>query len=72
MGLLEGSECVTPRLNQILYDDCSGLRRGRTRENAQMEFFPRSTHLCSRSFAYTNNRSKDYLEAKPVQMYTSV
>jgi hypothetical protein len=59
---------VTPRLNQILYDDFSDLRSGRTGEDARIEaFFARlDVTFWSRSFAYTNNQGKDYLETTHV------
>ncbi len=64
MGLFESGERVTPPLNQILYDDFSDLRSGRTREDARIEaYFARlAVTSWSRSFAYMNNQGKDYLE----------
>ena len=68
MGLFESSERVTPPLNQILYDDFTDLRSGRTREHARIEaFFARlDATLWSRSFGYTSNQGKDYLETTHV------
>jgi uncharacterized damage-inducible protein DinB len=48
MGLFETGEPVTPPLNQILYDDFSGLRSARAREDARIESFfarPRAQSL---------------------------
>src|SRR5437762_9510123 len=64
LGLFENGERVTPPLNQILYDDFAALRTARTREDARIEsFFERVDHaFWGRSFAYTNNQGKDYVE----------
>ena len=68
MGLFESGQRVTPPLNQILYDDFSSLRRERVREDARVEAF--FAHLdvtfWTRSFAYTNNQGKDYVETAHV------
>src|SRR5947207_14042606 len=39
MGLFESGEGVAPPLNQLLYDDSSGLRNARAREDARIEAF---------------------------------
>src|SRR5580692_9031998 len=39
IGLFDGGERATPPLNQILYDDFSGLRSARVREDARIESF---------------------------------
>jgi uncharacterized damage-inducible protein DinB len=68
MGLFESGQRVTPPLNQILYDDFSKLRRERVREDVRVEAF--FAHLdvafWARSFAYTNNQGKDYVETAHV------
>ena len=68
MGLFETGERVTPPLNQILYDDFSGLRSARERADARIESFfaGLETAFWSRSFAYTNNQGKDYVETAHV------
>jgi uncharacterized damage-inducible protein DinB len=68
MGLFQNGERVTPPLNQILYDDFAGLRSARAREDARIEAFfgGLDTAFWSRSFAYTNNRGKDYVETAHV------
>src|SRR4029077_3712977 len=68
MGLFETGERVTPPLNQILCDDFSGLRSARERDDARIESFfaGLETAFWSRSFAYTNNQGKDYVETAHV------
>jgi uncharacterized damage-inducible protein DinB len=68
MGLFEGGERATPPLNQILYDDFSGLRSARVREDARIESFcaGRDAAFWMRSFAYTNSQGKDYVETAHV------
>ena len=68
MGLFENGERATPRLNQILYDDFYALRSARVREDARIEaFFAEcDAGFWSRSFAYTNNQGKDYVETAHV------
>lgn len=63
MGLFESGERATPLRNQILYDDFSDLRSGRTRGDTRIEAFFAwlDSTFWSRSFAYTNNHGKDYL-----------
>jgi uncharacterized damage-inducible protein DinB len=68
MGLFENGERATPPLNQILYDDFSDLRGARAREDARIQAFFAGLDAAfwSRSFAYTNNQGKDYVETAPV------
>jgi uncharacterized damage-inducible protein DinB len=68
IGLFEGGERATPPLNQTLYDDFSGLRGARVREDARIESFftGLDTAFWIRSFAYTNNRGKDCVETAHV------
>jgi uncharacterized damage-inducible protein DinB len=68
MGLFESGERVTPPLNQILYDDFSALRSAREREDVRMESFFAGIDdaFWNRSFAYTNNQGKDYVETAHV------
>ncbi len=68
MGLFESGERVTPPVNQILYDDFSSLQGARAREDARIEacFAGLDAAFWSRSFAYTNNRGKDYVETAHV------
>jgi uncharacterized damage-inducible protein DinB len=68
MGLFESGERATPLLNRILYDDFSSLRSAREREDARIEAFfaGLDTAFWSRSFAYTNNQGKDYVETAHV------
>ena len=68
LGLFERGERLTPPLNQILYDEFSDLRRARKLEDARIETFFR--HLdpafWTRTFSYTNNQGKDYVETAHV------
>jgi uncharacterized damage-inducible protein DinB len=68
MGSFESGERMTPPLNQILYDDFSALRSAREREDVRMESFFAGLDdvFFSRSFAYTNNQGKDYVETAHV------
>ena len=68
MALFENGERVTPPLNQILYDDFSTLRNARAREDERIEsFFAKlDAAFWGRSFAYTNNQGKDYVETAHV------
>src|SRR5580704_5819681 len=62
MGLFESGERVTPPLNQILYEDFSGLRSARAQEDARIESFfaGLDSAFWDQSFAYANNQGKDY------------
>ena len=68
MGLFESGQRVTPRLNQILYDDFASLRSARVWEDARIESFfsDLDASFWSRSFQYTNNQGKDYVETAHV------
>jgi uncharacterized damage-inducible protein DinB len=68
MGLFESGERVTPPLNQILYEDFSGLRSARAQEDARIESFfaGLNSAFWDQSFAYTNNQGKDYVETAHV------
>jgi len=68
LALFENGERVTLFLNQILYDDFSGLRSARAREDKRIESFFAGLDAAfwDRSFAYTNNQGKDYVETAHV------
>src|SRR5271154_528191 len=68
IGLFESGERVTPPLNQILYDDFFALRSAREREDVRMESFFAGLDdaFWDRSFVYTNNQGKDYVETAHV------
>lgn len=68
LELFESGERATPRLNQILYDDFSDLRRARTREDARIEMFFSQLDpiFWTRTFSYTNNQGRDYIETAHV------
>jgi uncharacterized damage-inducible protein DinB len=68
MGLFENGERVTPPLNQVLQNDFSGLQNARALEDARIEaFFAKLDDVFwNRSFAYTNNQGKDYVETAHV------
>jgi len=68
LGLFENGERVTPPLNQISYDDFSSLRGARAREDARIESFFSDLDVAfwRRSFEYTNNQGKDYVETAHV------
>ena len=68
MGLFENGQRVTPPLNLILYDDFASLRSARAREDARIESFFSDLDFAfwGRSFQYTNNQGKDYVETAHV------
>ena len=68
LGLFENGQRATPPLGQILYDDFAELRHARQREDERIETFFLSLpgEFFSRSFAYTNNQGKDYVETASV------
>ena len=68
MGLFENGQRVTPPLNQILYDDFASLWSARTREDSRIESFfsDLDVSFWDRSFQYTNNQGKDYVETAHV------
>jgi uncharacterized damage-inducible protein DinB len=68
MALFERGDRATPPLNQILYDDFLSLRSARAREDLRIESFfgGLDAAFWDRSFAYTNNQGKDYVETAHV------
>jgi uncharacterized damage-inducible protein DinB len=68
LALFENGDRATPPLNQILYDDFSSLRSARTCEDARIESFfaELDAAFWGRSFAYTNNQGRDYVETAHV------
>jgi uncharacterized damage-inducible protein DinB len=68
MGLFENGERVTPPLNQILYDDFPSLRSARAHEDTRIDSFFSDLDVTfwGRSFEYTNNQGKDYVETAHV------
>jgi len=68
LGLFENGQRVTPPLNQILHDDFASLQSARALEDARIESFFSDLDVAfwSRSFPYTNNRGKDYVETAHV------
>lgn len=68
MGLFEAGERFTPPLNSILYDEFPALRQARAREDARLEAFFANidSTFWEKSFAYTNNQGKDYVETAHV------
>ena len=68
MGLFENGQRVTPPLNLILYDDFASLRSARAGEDARIESFFSDLDFAfwGRSFQYTNNQGKDYVETAHV------
>jgi len=68
MGLFDGGQRVTPALNQILHDDFSGLQNARAKEDSRIEAFFANLDAAfwNRSFSYSNNQGKDYVETAHV------
>ena len=68
LGLFEGGQRVTPPLDQILYDDFASLRSARACQDARIESFFSDLDVAfwGRSFQYTNNQGKDYVETAHV------
>jgi uncharacterized damage-inducible protein DinB len=68
MALFERGERTTPPLGQILYDDFAELRAARVAEDARFEAFFGGLNdgFLARSFAYTNNQGKPYVETAHV------
>lgn len=68
MGLFQNGERSTPPLGQILYDPFAELRAARETEDARIELFFSGLNdgFWNRSFAYTNNRGKPYVESAHV------
>jgi uncharacterized damage-inducible protein DinB len=68
LGLFESGERATPPLGQILYDQFGELRSARVAEDAHLEsFFAQlNESFWTRTFAYSNNQGKDYVETAQV------
>lgn len=68
MALFELGDRATPPLNTILYDDFSILRTAREHEDRRLESFfgGLDNVFWRRSFAYTNNQGKEYVETAHV------
>jgi len=68
LGLFVSGERATPPLNRILYDHFSDLRNARTQEDVLIEAFFRGVdpNFWSRTFSYTNNQGRDYIETAHV------
>jgi uncharacterized damage-inducible protein DinB len=68
LGLFENGERATPPLNRILYDDFSELRSARAQEDARIEAFFKNVdaNFWGRTFSYTNNQGRDYVETAHV------
>jgi len=68
MSRFEGGAQLTPPLNLILFDDFSALRSARIAEDARIESFFASVadRFFARSFAYSNNQGKGYVESAHV------
>jgi uncharacterized damage-inducible protein DinB len=68
MARFEGGGRVTLALNTILFDEFPALRAARANEDTLIEsFFERlGVAFLGRSFSYTNNRGRNYVEKAPV------
>jgi uncharacterized damage-inducible protein DinB len=68
LGLFENGQRATPPLDQILYDDFDALRSARAGEDGRIESFfsDLDAAFWGRSFQYTNNQGKDYVETAHV------
>jgi uncharacterized damage-inducible protein DinB len=68
MALFTSGERVTPPLNLILYEEFSALRQARVAEDARFEAFFAGVNdgFFARSFAYTNNQGRGYVETAHV------
>lgn len=68
MARFEGNGRTTPALNTILFDDFFALRSARVEQDALIEFFfgRLDASFFGRSFPYTNNQGRDYVEQAPV------
>ncbi|HXH47791.1 MAG TPA: DinB family protein [Terriglobia bacterium] len=68
MARFQGEGRSTPALDTILFDDFSALRSARVDEDSLIESF--FEHLdaafLGRSFSYTNNLGRNYIEKAPV------
>ena len=68
MARFEGEGRTTPALNTILFDEFQALHTARVTEDARIEaFFAAATEsFFSRSFSYTNNQGKEYIETAEI------
>ena len=68
LGLFESGERATPPLGQILYDQFGELRRARAAEDERIESFfaGLDDSFWARTFPYTNNQGKEYVETAHV------
>ena len=68
MSRFQGGGAVTPALNTVLYEGFAGLRSAREEQDREIErFFGEAAEdFLERTFAYVNNRGKDYVESAPV------
>jgi len=68
MARFEGGGPVTPPLNLVLFDDFSALRSARIADDLRIESFFASLddRFFARSFAYSNNQGKGYVETAHV------
>jgi uncharacterized damage-inducible protein DinB len=68
MARFEGQGQSTPPLKAILFDEFPAPRSARVEEDARIEVFLGSLDVAflARSFPYTNNQGKDYVETATV------
>ncbi len=68
MARFDGNGPVTPPLNAILFDDFASLRAARVEQDAGIESLFASVEAAfyKRSFTYTNNRGREYVETAPL------
>ena len=68
LGLFVSGERATPPLNRILYDDFAALRNARTQEDVRIEAYFKNidANFWGRTFSYTNNQGRDYVETAHV------
>ena len=70
MARFEGRGRVTPPLNTILFEAFSALRSARADEDKIIESFLErlDAGFLGRSFSYTNNSGRNYIEKAPVAL----
>jgi uncharacterized damage-inducible protein DinB len=68
MARFEGNGNATPALNTILFDNFPALSSARVEEDKLIvSFFERlAVDFLERSFSYTNNQGRNYVEKAPV------
>jgi uncharacterized damage-inducible protein DinB len=68
MARFEGRGSVTPPLNTLLFDKFSALRSARVDADKIIESFFKhlAPDFLARSFSYTNNQGRNYVEKAPV------